>query len=66
MICNFCQITGQVYAADMASPTGTNLTTAVENMITAYNDVAGRLSPDFLELGTGAFGGMTLTRSLYK
>jgi hypothetical protein len=60
------QVTGQVFAADMASPTGTNLTTAVENMITAYNDAAGRLSPDFLELGTGAIGGMTLTPGLYK
>jgi len=31
------QVTGQIFAADMASPTGTNLTTAVENMITAYH-----------------------------
>jgi len=48
------QVTGQVFAADMASPTGINLTTAVENMITAYNNAAGRTSPDFLELGTGS------------
>lgn len=60
------QVTGQLFAADMASPTGSNLTTAVENMITAYNNAAGRLSPDFLELGTGAIGGMTLTKGLYK
>jgi hypothetical protein len=60
------QVTGQLFAADMASPTGTNLTTAVEDMITAYNDAAGRLAPDFLELGTGAIGGMTLTPGLYK
>lgn len=60
------QVTGKVYAADMVSPTSTNLTTAVENMITAYNDAAGRPSPDFLELGTGNIGGTTLTSGLYK
>ena len=60
------QITGQAFAADMASPTPVNLTTAVENMITAYNDAAGRPSPDFLELGSGNIGGKTLTPGLYK
>lgn len=60
------QVTGKVYAADMADPTPVNLTTAVENMITAYNDAAGRLSPDFSELGTGNLGGSTLTSGLYK
>ena len=60
------QVTGEVYAADMASPTSSNLTTAVSNMITAYNDAAGRTSPDFSELGTGNIGGKTLTAGLYK
>lgn len=60
------QITGHVFAADMASPTSENLTTAVENMITAYNDAAGRPLPDFVELGTGNIGGKTLTAGLYK
>lgn len=60
------QVTGSVYAADMASPTDVNLTTAVENMITAYNDAAGRVAPDFLELGTGNIGGKTLEPGLYK
>jgi hypothetical protein len=60
------QVTGQIFAADMAAPTGINLTTAVENMITAYNDAAGRPTPDFVELGTGNLGGMTLTPGLYK
>ena len=60
------QVTGKIYAADMADPTPINLTTAVENMITAYNDAAGRPSPDFLELGTGNIGGKTLTPGLYK
>jgi hypothetical protein len=60
------QVTGKVYAADMVTPTSDNLTTAVENMITAYNDAAGRPFPDFLELGTGNIGGKTLTKGLYK
>jgi hypothetical protein len=60
------QVTGKVYASDMASPTPVNLTTAVENMITAYNDAAGRPSPDFLEFATGNIGGRTLSSGLYK
>ena len=60
------QITGKVYAADMVSPTSTNLTTAVENMITAYNNAAGRPTPDYLELGAGNIGGTTLEAGLYK
>ena len=60
------QVTGQVFAADMADPTPDNLTTAVENMITAYNDAAGRSLIDFLELGTGNIGGKTLTPGIYK
>lgn len=60
------QVTGKIYAADMADPTPINLTTAVENMITAYNDAAGRPSPDFSELGTGNIGGQTLLPGLYK
>jgi hypothetical protein len=60
------QVTGSIFAADMANPTPINLTTAVNNMITAYNDAAGRTSPDFLELGTGNIGGKTLSPGLYK
>jgi hypothetical protein len=60
------QVTGKLYAADMAAPTPINLTTSVENMITAYNDAAGRPSPDFVELGTGNIGGKTLSPGLYK
>lgn len=60
------QVTGKVYAADMADPTPINLTTAVGDMITAYNDAAGRPSPDFSELGTGNLGGKTLSPGLYK
>ncbi len=60
------QVTGKVYAADMADPTPVTLTTTVNNMITAYNDAAGRTLPDFVELGTGNIGGKTLTQGLYK
>ncbi|MGD9993652.1 MAG: ice-binding family protein [Salinivirgaceae bacterium] len=60
------QVTGQVFAADMADPTPITLTTAVENMITAYNDAAGRSSVDFLDLGTGNIGGKTLAPGIYK
>lgn len=60
------QVTGSVYAADMADPTPATLTTAVENMITAYNDAAGRTSPDFVELGSGNIGGKTLSPGIYK
>lgn len=60
------QVTGKIYAADMADPTPISLTTAVTNMITAYNDAAGRPTPDFVELGTGNIGGKTLSPGLYK
>ena len=60
------QITGKFYGADMASPTPINLTTAVNNMLTAYTDAAGRPTPDFLALGAGNIGGKTLAPGLYK
>ena len=60
------EITGKIYAADMAPPTGIDLTTAVSDMMTAYTDAAGRPTPDFSELGTGNIGGQILTPGLYK
>jgi len=60
------QVTGKIYAANYASPTPANLTTAVSNMQTAYTDAAGRVNPDFLNLGAGNIGGKTLTPGLYK
>jgi len=60
------QVVGKVYAADQAAPTPSKLTTAVVDMGTAYTDAAGRPNPDFLNLGTGALGGKTLTPGLYK
>lgn len=60
------QVVGKVYAADYSAPTSTTLTTAVSDMGTAYTDAAGRPTPDFLELGTGAIGGLVLAPGLYK
>lgn len=60
------QVTGKIFAADMAAPTPINMTTAVNNMITAYNDAAGRPTPDFTELASGNLGGKILVPGLYK
>ena len=59
------QIIGKAYAADYASPTPSNLTTAVSAMGTAYTDAAGR-APDYTELYTGDISGQTLTPGVYK
>jgi hypothetical protein len=60
------QVVGNVFAADNDPPTPTLLTTAVQDMMTAYTDAAGRKLPDFVELGAGAIGGKTLTPGLYQ
>ncbi len=60
------QVTGKIYAANYASPTPANLTTAVSNMQTAYTDAAGRKNPDFTELYAGDISGKTLVPGLYK
>lgn len=60
------QVTGSIYAADMAAPTPINLTTAVNNMVTAYNNITILPSPGFLGLGAGNLGGLTLVPGLYK
>ena len=54
------KVNGRVYAASYAAPTPANLTTAVRDMQTAYNDAAGRLNPRATELGSGNIGGMTI------
>jgi len=60
------QVTGKLYAADMANQTPANLATAITDMFTAYNDAASRTMPDFVELGAGSIGGKTITPGLYK
>ncbi len=56
---------GRLYASNYATPTPSNLTTAVLSMQTAYTDAAGRTNPDFLNLGSGNIGSKTLTPGLY-
>lgn len=60
------QVTGRIYAADMATPTPVNLTAAIDNMITAYGDAANRPSPDFKDIASGNIGGRILSPGLYK
>lgn len=66
------EVSGNVYTVDAAGPlpcavtADTLLTVAVGDMGFAYNDAAGRLSPDFTELGAGEIGGLTLVPGLYK
>ena len=59
-------VTGKVYAPDYAVPTPTNMTTAVNDMQTAYTNAAGRTSPTATELSAGNIGGMTLAPGIYK
>jgi len=64
--------TGKVYSVDAAGPlpcrvtNASLLSTAVNNMVSAYSDAASRLSPNFTNLGAGAIGGLTLAPGLYK
>jgi len=66
------EVVGTIYSVDAAGPlpcaitNATMLTTAVSDMQTAYNDAAGRINPDFINLGAGNIGGKTLTPGLYK
>ncbi|MES2324502.1 MAG: ice-binding family protein [Pseudomonadota bacterium] len=63
---------GIVYTVDAAGPlpcavtAATLLTAAVGDMEAAYLDAAGRVLPDYTELGTGEIGGKTLAPGLYK
>jgi hypothetical protein len=59
------QVTGQVFAADCAAPTSTNMTAAISDMESAFSDAAGR-APDVTELGDGDIGGMSLEPGTYK
>ncbi|MDD4970535.1 MAG: ice-binding family protein [Paludibacter sp.] len=66
------EVTGNIYSVDPAGPLPCRITnpsllsTAVSNMEAAYTDAAGRINPDFLNLGAGNIGGLTLTPGLYK
>ncbi len=66
------EVLGNVYSVDAAGPlpcavpSATLLTRAVGDMEFAYDDAAGRLFPDHIELGAGEIGGLTLAPGLYK
>jgi hypothetical protein len=61
------QINGKAYAADYAPPTPSELTTAVSDMETAYDDAAGRPNGDGARtnLGGGDISGEILTPGVY-
>ncbi len=65
-------VTGYLFASDYAGTasstrdTPAELTAAVGNMMTAYNDAKDRITPDETDLGGGEIGGMTLAPGLYK
>ncbi len=59
------QVTGNVYAANYASPTPSKMTTAIGDMEHAFTDAAGR-APGVTELGAGNIGGKTLVAGVYK
>jgi hypothetical protein len=58
-------VNGNIYAANYALPTPTNLTVAVGDMELAFTDASGRAA-DVTELGAGDIGGMTLIPGVYK
>ncbi len=66
------EVLGRIFAVDAAGPAPcarinpASLTTAIHNMQAAYTDAAGRTSPNFLNLGAGNIGGLTLRPGLYK
>ncbi len=68
--CN--DVSGTIFSVDAAGPTPctvTNaplLTAAVSDMEAATVNAAARSQPDFVELGAGEIGGMTLKPGLYK
>jgi len=63
---------GTIYSVDVAGPlpcrvtNAPRLTTAVRDEESAYTDAAARANPDFVNLGAGQIGGLTLAPSLYK
>ncbi len=66
------EVTGAIYSVNAAGPlpcritNPSGLTTAVGDMQAAYTNAAGRSNPNFLNLGAGNIGGLTLTPGLYK
>ncbi len=60
-------VTGSVYAADYASPTPANLTSAINDMQTAYTTENNLITPaPIVDLYAGNVSGKTLPPGLYK
>jgi len=57
-------VTGQIFASDYAVGTPALLTTAIADVMIAYNDGAGRTA-DYTELYTGDLSGKTLSTGVY-
>jgi len=66
------EVTGKSYSVDAAGPLpcritdATLLTAAVQDMMSAYTDAAGRTLPTATNLGAGEIGGLTIAPGLYK
>jgi hypothetical protein len=66
------EVKGTIFTVDAAGPypcaksKASYLTKSVGDMEAAYVNAAGRSSPDFIELGAGEIGGLTLEPGLYK
>jgi hypothetical protein len=65
------EVIGKIFTVDSAGPPcrlkrPQMLTTAIHNMVTAYQDAAGRTHPKATELGAGQIGGLTIRPGLYK
>lgn len=61
-------VNGKVFAASYKAPTPSDLTTAINNMQTAYTNAAGRAptSAATINIGAGSIGGLTLKPGVYK
>lgn len=65
------EVTGTIYTVDEAGPVcrvvdAARLGTAVLDMGAAYDDAAGRLDPDTINLGAGEIGGLTISPGLHN
>ena len=65
------EVTGSIFSVDAAARAckitdATRLGIAVLDMQAAYTDAAGRSNPDYLNLGAGTIGSITLLPGLYK
>lgn len=63
------EVTGIIYSVDVGPcrvADAVRLTTAVRDEEAAYTDASGRTDPDYVNLGAGQIGGMTLTPGVYK